>query len=105
MERAAIQTMNIKDNLYFDKNGQPITSEQWIEKSRMINYTIIGKTKVGDKEVSTVWLGLDHSFGLSKKPLIFETLVFPQCDDLTRYSTLEDAVIGHSKKVEELKYK
>lgn len=57
--------------------------------------------------VSTIWLGLDHSFGFGP-PLIFETMVFDHLhgdrgDDLAqeRYSTLEDAQLGHLFLVEE----
>lgn len=50
--------------------------------------------------VSTVWLGLDHSFGASEKPLIFESMVFfhGHIDlDMDRYSTEEEAIAGHNK--------
>jgi hypothetical protein len=52
--------------------------------------------------VSTVWLGLDHSFG-SGPPLIFETMVFRSKDgplhdlECDRYSTEVDALAGHSR--------
>jgi len=49
--------------------------------------------------VSTVWLGLDYSFGLGKKPLVFETAVFLPGSwreiDIRRYSTEEEALEGH----------
>ncbi len=57
--------------------------------------------------VSTVWLGLDHSFGFGP-PLIFETMVFDRLNDgssadldMDRYSTLEDAELGHLWTVQE----
>lgn len=66
-------------------------------------------------EVSTVWLGLDHNFG-GGRPLIFETMVFVPSDkkinlllreikinreefDMARYSTLEEARLGHKMMV------
>lgn len=63
-------------------------------------------------QVSTVWLGLDHSFssaGLDKRnphPIIFETMVFKKGDrgeDVLqrRYSTEEEAIAGHQKIYEE----
>ena len=57
---------------------------------------------VGDNGVrmSTVFLGLDHSFGFSGgPPLLFETMIFggehdEYCD---RYSTWAEAEVGHEK--------
>jgi len=51
--------------------------------------------------VSTVWLGLDHSFG-SGPPLIFETMVFQNRSDMgdldcERYSTEAEAIAGHER--------
>jgi hypothetical protein len=51
--------------------------------------------------VSTVWLGLDHGFGLSVRPLIFESMAFSrertkrQTIDCQRYATKEEAKAGH----------
>jgi hypothetical protein len=53
--------------------------------------------------VSTVFLGINHSFG-SRRPQWFETMVFRQMDnkrmlgrliDQWRYATLEEARAGH----------
>ena len=57
----------------------------------------IGSTTIGESYVSTVFLGLDHSFGCGP-PMIFETMVFdgPLDGDMDRYSTLEDAKAGHN---------
>ena len=58
--------------------------------------------------VSTVWLGLDHNFGMQGPPLIFETMVFPKEGewgelDCRRYSTEEEALAGHEEMVEKWK--
>jgi hypothetical protein len=47
--------------------------------------------------VSTVFLGIDHSFGLSGEPVLFETMVFggPQDEEMERYRTWEEAERGH----------
>lgn len=63
------------------------------------------KTAVEGGYVSTVWLGLDHSYG-DGPPLIFETMAF--CDgplDQTqdRYSTREQARKGHDRMAERVK--
>ena len=67
---------------------------------------IVGKDKIGDAEVSTVFLGLDHSFG-GGKPVLFETMVFDRSIsagnntdiDGIRYNTWEEAVKGHNETV------
>ena len=51
--------------------------------------------------ISTVFMGLDHSFG-GGPPLLFESMVFKdetggQDHDVFRYSTLEQAKEGHIK--------
>jgi len=53
--------------------------------------------------ISTVFLGLDHSFG-EGPPQIFETMVFPSADDLNeelcwRYATWDEAEAGHERAV------
>lgn len=49
-------------------------------------------------DVSTVWLGLDYSFG-NGPPVIFETMVFAEGEsgerDSMRYSTRQQAKDGH----------
>ena len=49
-----------------------------------------------DVKVSTVFLGLDHSFG-NGPPLLFETMIFGGTHDdyQERYTTWEDALAGH----------
>lgn len=62
----------------------------------------VKKTSISDEvEVSTVFLGLDHRLG---SPLLFETLVFGgETDgDMKRYSTWEEAEIGHDRIVQEI---
>lgn len=68
------------------------------------------KTKIGKYTISTVDLGLDHSFGLGK-PLYYETMIFNWENDddnifenfQERYSTEEEAKIGHQMAVKFVK--
>lgn len=84
------------DDLYFDWDGQPISREEWQELYLRPRH--VGLDRIGDWEVSTVWIGLDLGFGRSQ-PLTFETMIFEghSSSDLymERYSTLEDAQAGH----------
>jgi hypothetical protein len=54
--------------------------------------------------VSTVFLGLDHSFGSEGPPIIFETLVFggPHNETMDRYSTWDEAEAGHNRMLEKV---
>lgn len=57
----------------------------------------VAKTVRKGVTVSTVFLGIDHSFGLRGLPLFFETMVFGAgtSDTQERYSTWEEAAVGH----------
>lgn len=59
-------------------------------------------TKVGRKNVSTVFLGIDHNFGKGK-PILFETMIFPKSEETERYHTWDEAVKGHKKIIRRLK--
>ena len=76
---------------------------QWMETAdRRVSKTMLGQTTV-----STVFLGLDHSFGPSgTTPILFETMVFggPLSDDQRRYTTWDEAVQGHNEMVEACKH-
>ena len=57
-------------------------------------------TETGESRISTVFLGLDHSFN-DGPPILFETMVFGGAMDgeMDRYSTWEDAEAGHENMV------
>lgn len=92
------------DDIY-DRQGQPISIERWAVLHSDEDYIRVAETDVGPYWVSTVWLGLDYSFGHGP-PLIFETMVFVKDEfpahsrsmfdlDITRYSTEHEARVGH----------
>lgn len=88
----------------------------------------VKKDRVGRFFISTVWLGLDHSFCFHSnsdcgcRPLIFETMVFdrrharlvtfcgvkrrsPKIMFHDRYSSLDDAIAGHAEAIKKFKRK
>lgn len=69
--------------------------------SRFVAVTMISDP-VSDIRVSTVFLGLDHSFTAGGPPIVFETMVFngPMDGEMDRYSTWDDAEEGHRNMVE-----
>jgi hypothetical protein len=64
----------------------------------------VDETIVGDKRVSTVFIGLNHQYG-EGPPLLFETMIFAPDNDgeyQTRCTTWEEAEEMHRKAVESL---
>lgn len=94
---------------YFDRQGNPMSLMEWANRFETADQTRdmkrVAETTLPDgKWISTVWLGIDHSFG-SGPPLIFETMVFPSRAnmndlDCDRYSTEDQALAGHAAMVE-----
>lgn len=64
----------------------------------------VANETIGDSQISTVFLGLNHSFG-DGPPLLFETLVFggKLDQEMDRYSTWDEAEAGHKAMVERVK--
>lgn len=62
------------------------------------------------KQISTIFLGLDYSFGHTNPPLLFETMIFdsahcwpPEDPYQERYATWEEAMEGHKRAIEMVK--
>lgn len=80
-----------------DKQARPAELLEWARWFETANRTV-EKTRHGDVEVSTVFLGLDHSFG-GGPPLIFETMIFggPNDQYTDRCTTWDEAVEMHQR--------
>lgn len=66
----------------------------------------VNKEDVGDKWVSTVFLGLDHNRGFGPEPLLFETMIFGPDNGGELYGRVSgwvDAERMHKVAVEETK--
>jgi len=95
---------------YIEKDGVPVKSEMLeAAKNLETNNRTVGLDKVGDYRISTVFLTIDHSFGRSGPPLLYETMVFNDGDtgnldlECERYSTRKEALAGHRVMVEKVK--
>ena len=68
----------------------------WFEQCGMMRHVDGSPTEHGDVRVSTVFLGIDHSFGLGP-PLLWETMIFGGAHDdyCERYASYAEAVKGH----------
>lgn len=87
-----------------DENNNVIPTDdamrwgRWFEVNR--ERRTVKREKVGDSEVSTVFMGLDHSFG-EGPPLWFETMIFGGVHDSwqQRCETWAEAVVMHAEGV------
>jgi hypothetical protein len=83
------------------ENGEVVecSLEEWgaaIEQRR------VAWDDVGNMQVSTVFLGTDHSFGMCKLPVLWETMIFglPNEEEYQeRYTSRKDALAGHQQAV------
>ncbi len=94
----------------YDRKGNPISTEEFGRLCNDLNYKVVMRSTLqGGLAVSTVWLGLDHSYGAGGDPVIFETMVFPSWSDMSemdcaRYRTEEEAIEGHWQIVDNWSY-
>ncbi len=79
---------------------------RWLEESYKNGKRRVAQTNIGKIRISTVFLGMDHSFSETAPPLIFETMIFGTDDDQElqwRYSTWDEALKGHQNAVAAVK--
>lgn len=71
---------------------------KWYENAKR---SIANTMVTPDIRVSTVFLGIDHNFGTSGTPVLFETMIFggPHDQYTERYTTWDDAINGHYEAV------
>ena len=83
---------------------KPETYGEYLEGFESENRRVALDRFSDDTLVSTVFLGLDHSFGQGT-PILFETMAWLNGKDYMqyRYPTYEAAITGHNQTVEELK--
>lgn len=84
---------------FYDRAGRPISIAVADVLLHSPTYKSVAWTRVGEQEVSTVWLCVDASLGLEEVPVLFETLVFPECELMERYATEDAALAGHDRMV------
>ena len=117
IELTDIETANNPGGRYILDGHNPVPEPdlmKWGEWMQTANRTVKITTGsissqgdyIGDIRVSTVFLGLDHSFG-GKAPVLFETMVFGGLMDQSqdRCSTWEAAEQMHDKMCEKCKVK
>ncbi len=100
---------NILGLYILDADGMPVPAPNprdwamWIRQAQRGDPPAvrIAFDKIGDANVSTVFLGMDHSFGLGLEPILWETMVFGGQHDgeFWRYSSRGEALAGHWRAV------
>lgn len=72
---------------------------QWFESAKRH----VADDEVGPLRVSTVFLGLNHDFGLGGDPVLWETMIFGAPGELDgyqrRYTSYAEALAGHQEAV------
>ncbi len=69
------------------------------------NMESIARTHLQRCVVSTVFLGIDHSYGTGTRPILFETMIFnSEGKDIycNRYSSYDMAICGHNMAIDAL---
>lgn len=87
---------------YREIDGTPVPCDGVLEWGRWYGTADrkVARTQVGELSVSTVFLGIDHSFGEGDDPILYESMVFgpegsPHAGEMIRYSTRAEAMAGH----------
>lgn len=71
--------------MYYDHEGDPIGFVEW-HRLFAADRSVACTTVADGVEVSTVFMGLDYSFGMGT-PLIYETMIFGGAHDTERWRT------------------
>lgn len=91
-----------------DKSVSPLAKGEYPDFD--IEYRRVALDRACRTEVSTVFLGLDHGWGNTQAPILFETMIFSNDRKefnwfQLRYTTYQDAVIGHGRILAQVKRK
>jgi hypothetical protein len=91
-----------------DPDGRPVPEPDLLKWAMWFGHShqsrILQQDHIGDAFVSTVFLGLDHSFS-EGPPVLWETMIFggEHSDWMRRYTSGDDAIAGHMEAVEMVK--
>ncbi len=106
--QSAAHVPNDMENYILDGHKAVVCSDiltwaKWFEANNKNRH--VADEKIGDVRVSTVFLGLDHSFG-DGPPLLFETMIFggPLDQEQDRCTTWDEAERMHAVMVERVKH-
>lgn len=89
---------------FYNRDARRICRAEYLDLFEDAGYRQISLDHHGGTVISTVWLGIDHAFGMSPHPVIFETMVFGGDEDgfCQRYTSEDAARCGHIEVMEAL---
>lgn len=100
----------MNNDLYvLDDSGNPIRETdlmKWAQWFEQHDVRRVARETVGDSEISTVFLGIDHSFCETGPPVLWETMVFggPMDQEQDRCSgSREQSEAMHRRMVDRVK--
>jgi hypothetical protein len=90
---------------HLDRQGREISVMQFARLLgdhrylRVARSTFLDVERGWEYDVSTVWLGIDMSFGGSDRPVLYETMIFTEDESIhnagMRWTSEEEALYGH----------
>jgi hypothetical protein len=90
-------------------DGEPVRARSLLDWAYWFQHAErnLARTVVEDAMVSTVFLGIDHSWGMGPFSILYESMIFAEHDeeidnDMRRYSTRAEALVGHREMVKML---
>lgn|SRR6185503_3115750 len=96
-----------------DENNNPVPCklsdwEDLYETAEGNKRRRVAEDEINGSRISTVFLGIDHGYGFTSNPMLFETMVFNSEDDncdgyQTRCSTWNGAIQMHKDAIEWVK--
>ena len=93
--------MSFRDHYYIlNDSGEPVPAHDittWGKWHKTAKRHVAEDHLPGGVRVSTVFLGIDHRFGMEGPPVLWETMIFggPHGGYQERYTSKADAIAGH----------
>jgi hypothetical protein len=66
--------------IYYGRKGEPLDTMAWARLIEDRDYSTLAQHWVRGWKVSTIWIGIDHGWGQTAAPVIFETMIFAPKD-------------------------
>lgn len=90
-------------SVLFDKQGRPLTVDEWNKLLADDSYRLVAETRVRDGRITTIWMGMSFPFD-GDTVRVFESAFRPDLGiprKLDRYATEAEARAGHTRHVDE----
>ena len=97
--------MNLQHYILVDRKPVACTLMEWADFFEVHANRVVKQDTIDGVFISTVFLGLDHGWGQSEEPIVFETMILDGKFDeyQTRCATWDEAEKMHRTAVNEVK--